>query len=120
MQAEALLEQLAGETRHVLAETLHRLRIVSQAAVDNSQIALHRNRETHLLQVRSYRQGALTERKGAVQVTHVHKMGEQMGCHPPQSVLVTQGLGTGIGVLQGDQVPLQLTQGPERIAQRQA
>ena len=47
-------------------------------------------------------------------------MGEQIGRDPPQPVLIVQGLGEGCGFLQVDEDPLELAQGPERIAQVEA
>ena len=61
------------ETRHVLSEALHRPRIVSQAAVDNPQAVLRRDREADLPEVRGNRQGAPAGRQGAVRFAYLHK-----------------------------------------------
>ena len=119
-QAEALLEQRAVETRHVLLEVLHRPTIVPQAAVDMPQVVLRRDREANIPQVCGNRQGALAGREGAVRVACLPKMGEQIGRDPPQPVLIAQGFGEGFGFLQVDEDPLEFAQRIERIAQVEA
>ena len=98
-QPEALMAQRAVETRHVLLEALHRLTIVPKASVDTAQVVLRRHREANIPQGRGHRQGALTGREGAVRVTHLGKMGEQIDRDPSQPVWVAQGLGEHFGFL---------------------
>ena len=66
VHAEALMEQLTLETRHVLLKALHRPTIISQAVVDIPQVVLRRDREANISQSRGNRQGTLTGREGVV------------------------------------------------------
>jgi hypothetical protein len=92
-QPEALLQERAVEARHILLEALHRPTIVPKTPVDTSQVVLRRHHEAHIPQSSGDRQGALPSREGAVWITHLGKMGEQIDQDPPQPVLVSQGLG---------------------------
>ena len=96
---EALLEQCTVETRHILSVALHRLVIVPQAAVGESQCVLRHNREAKIPRGSGHCQGALATLEGAVQFAYRHKMDGQIGGDPPQPLLVAQRLSESRGVL---------------------
>jgi hypothetical protein len=119
-QAEALMQQLAVETHHVFLEEIQRPTIVPQAAVDQPQVVLCRDRKADIPQVSGNHQGTLAGREGVVWFTLLQKMDEQKGRDPSQPVLITQGLGEGCSVLQGDEHPPEFAQRHERSAQVEA
>jgi hypothetical protein len=112
MQAEALIEQRALETRHIFSVQLYRSAIVSQATVGVPQVALHREREAHLTQISSNRHSALAEHEGVLRFACRHKMGEQIASDPSQPLLIPQDFSAGLGFLQADQDLSKLAQGP--------
>ena len=87
------------EDKQDWVEARRRLPIVPQTPVDPSQVVLRCYREAQIPQGRGDRQGALPGRAGAVWVTHLRKMGEQIDRDPAEPVWVTQGLGEPCGFL---------------------
>src|SRR5215470_10782423 len=81
-QAQALLAERAVEICYVCLEALDRASIVPQAAVDPTQIVLRHYREAPILQGGRHGHGALSSHEGAVRVTHLRKMRQEIDRDP--------------------------------------
>src|SRR5262249_31656835 len=98
--AKAFIEQISLEGRHIPPITLDGPWIVSRVVIGMTQAEMRPGLEADMPERGGQGQGTLTGDNGAVPLARQPESGAHLGVDPPESQVVAQRLGEGLGKAQ--------------------